>query len=66
MRYLPFSGTDAIALDGTIRLTRSARWRALWRRRQQRHGTGGAVLHTLGHGIEQLGLRLQKRAGESK
>ncbi|ASK89180.1 hypothetical protein [Sphingorhabdus sp. SMR4y] len=66
IRYLPFSGPEAIALDGTTRLTPLSRWRALWRRREQHHGTGGAILYSMGRGIEQLGLRLQKRAGESK
>lgn len=66
VRFLPFSGTEAIALDGTTRLTKPLRWRALWRRKQQRHGTGGAVLHTMGHGIEQVGLWLQKHAGENR
>lgn len=66
VRYLPFSGAEAIALDGTTVLTRSLRWRALWQQKQQCHGTGGAVLHTLGHGIEQAGLWLQKHAGENR
>jgi hypothetical protein len=66
IRFLPFSGPEAIALDGTTRLTRPLRWRALWRRKQQRHGTGGALLQTMGHGIEQVGLWLQKHAGESR
>ena len=66
VRFLPFSGPEAIALDGTTRLTKPLRWRALWRRKQQRHGTGGAVLHTMGHGIEQVGLWLQKHAGENR
>jgi len=66
VRFLPFSGAEAIALDGTTRLTQAVRWRALWHRKQRCHGTGGAVLHTMGHGIEQVGLWLKKRAGESK
>ncbi|MDT0684538.1 hypothetical protein RM543_17845 [Roseicyclus sp. F158] len=64
VRYLPFSGPEAIALDGTTRLTKSVRLRALWRRKRGRHGTGGAIVHTFGQGMERMGLWLKKRAGE--
>jgi hypothetical protein len=66
IRGLPFSGPEAMALDGTTRLTRALRLRTLWRRKRQSHGTGGAILHAMGHGIEQVGLWLQKRVGESR
>jgi hypothetical protein len=66
VRYLPFSGAEAIALDGSIRMTKFVRVRGLWRRKCGRYGKGGAVVHTIGQGIEHLGLWLKKRAGENE
>jgi len=64
VRFLPFSGPEAINLDGTIRLTRTRRWAALWRRKQRSYGTGGAFLYTVGQGTEQVGQWLKKVAGQ--
>lgn len=64
IRGMPFSGAEAVALDGTKSLTKVERWRALWRRKRNSRSVSGVIIHAMGKILEQFGLWLTKRSGE--